>query len=101
MLFRSTDMNRFNDIPRGVLAHSTHVRGSGTFENCLEKPDVNVILATGIPREKCERINLGYMNPDDIDLSRYRDQEDQGILFVDNAGETLYRLGIDMGSPQT
>lgn len=96
-----TDMNRFNDIPRGVLAHSTHVRGSGTFENGLEKPDVNVILATGIPREKCERINLGYMNPDDIDLSRYIDKEDQGILFVDNAGETLYRLGIDMGSPQT
>jgi nickel-dependent lactate racemase len=96
-----TDMDRFNDIPRGVLAHSTHVRGSGTFENGLEKPDVNVILATGIPREKCERVNLGYMNPDDIDLSRYRDKEDQGILFVDNAGETLYRLGIDMGSPQT
>ena len=96
-----TDMDRFKDIPRGVLAHSTHVRGSGTFENGLEKPDVNVILATGIPREKCERINLGYMNPDDIDLSRYRDKEDQGILFVDNAGETLYRLGIDMGRPQT
>lgn len=96
-----TDMDRFKDIPRGVLAHSTHVRGSGTFENGLEKPDVNVILATGIPREKCERVNLGYMNPDDIDLSRYRDKEDQGILFVDNAGETLYRLGIDMGSPRT
>jgi nickel-dependent lactate racemase len=85
------DMDRFKDIPRGVLAHSTHVRGTGTFENGLEKPDVNVILATGIPREKCERINLGYMNPDDIDLSRYIDKEDQGILFVDNAGETLYR----------
>ena len=96
-----TDMNRFKDIPRGVLAHSTHVRGSGTFENGLEKPDVNVILATGIPRETCERINLGYMNPDDIDLSRYIEKEDQGILFVDNAGETLYRLGIDMSSSQT
>jgi nickel-dependent lactate racemase len=87
-----TDMGRFKDIPRGVLAHSTHVRGSGTFENGLEKPDVNVILATGIPRETCERINLGYMNPDDIDLSQYINKEDRGILFVDNAGETLYRL---------
>jgi nickel-dependent lactate racemase len=86
------DMDRFKDIPRGVLAHSTHVRGTGTFENGLEKPDVNVILATGISREKCERINLGYMNPDNIDLSQYIDKEDQGILFVDNAGETLYRL---------
>ena len=41
------------------------------------------------------------MNPDDIDLSRYIEKEDQGILFVDNAGETLYRLGIDMSSSQT
>ncbi|MGD9323503.1 MAG: lactate racemase domain-containing protein [Desulfobacterales bacterium] len=95
-----TDMDRFRDIPRGVLAHSTHVRGSGTFENGLEKPDVNVILATGIPKETCKRINLGYMNPDDIDLSRYIDKEDQGILFVDNAGETLYRLGIDTEGTQ-
>ena len=88
-----TDMDRFKGIPRGVLAHSTHVRGSGTFENGFENPDVNVILATGIPRETCKRINLGYMNPDDIDLSRYINKEDQGILFVNNAGETLYRLG--------
>ena len=56
-------MDKFKDIPRASLAHSTHVRGIGTFENGVEKPRVNVILATGIPKERCDKINLGYMDP--------------------------------------
>ncbi len=85
-------MDRFRDIPRGVLAHSTHVRGTGTYEEGVEKPHVNVVLATSIPRETCDRINLGYMDPAGIRLSDYADREDKGTLFVDHAGETLYRL---------
>ncbi|MCU0596849.1 MAG: hypothetical protein MUC98_15500, partial [Desulfobacterota bacterium] len=85
-------MNRFRDIPRGVLAHSTHVRGTGTYENGVERPHVNVVLATSIPRETCERINLGYMDPSGIRLPEYMDREEDGILFVDHAGEILYRL---------
>ena len=85
-------MERFGDIPRGVLAHSTHVRGTGTYEKGVEKPHVNVVLATSIPRETCDRINLGYMDPSGIRLSDYVDREDEGILFVDHAGEILYRL---------
>jgi nickel-dependent lactate racemase len=85
-------MDRFRDIPRGVLAHSTHVRGTGTYEKGVEKPDANVVLATSIPRETCDRINLGYMDPAGIRLSDYADREEEGILFVDHAGETLYRL---------
>ncbi|OHB63400.1 MAG: hypothetical protein A2Y76_13920, partial [Planctomycetes bacterium RBG_13_60_9] len=54
-------MHKFKDIGRSAMAHSTHVRGCGTYENGVEKPRVNVILATGIPKERCERINLGYM----------------------------------------
>jgi nickel-dependent lactate racemase len=87
-----TDMDRFKHIPRGVLAHSTHVRGTGTFENGLEKPDVNVILATSISREKCEQINLGYMNPDGIQIENFKGKEAEGILYVDPAGETLYQI---------
>ena len=34
----------------------------------VETPRIRVTLATGIPRERCERINLGYRDPDDIDL---------------------------------
>ena len=33
---------RYNRIPLGVLAHSTHLRGSGRMENGLGKPNVRV-----------------------------------------------------------
>ena len=85
-------MDRFRDVPRGVLAHLTHVRGTGPYEKGVERPHVNVVLATSIPRETCDRINLGYMDPSGIRLSDYVDREEEGILFVDHAGETLYRL---------
>ena len=85
-------MDRFKDIPRGVVAHSTHVKGTGTFENEIEQPDLSVILATSIPEEICKKINLGYMNPDDIKLEDYKHKEEEGILFVDRAGEILYKL---------
>jgi len=35
---------------------------------------------------------LGYMDPSGIRLSDYVDREEEGILFVDHAGEILYRL---------
>jgi nickel-dependent lactate racemase len=85
-------MKQFRDIPRGVIAHSTHVRGLGTFENGMERPRIEVILATSIPEELCHRVNLGYMPPEDIDIDSYRNREEEGILFVDDAGEMLYRL---------
>ena len=52
--------DRFLDVPRGVLAHSTHVRGTGTFEAGVEKPRIKVTLATAIPKETCLRVCLGY-----------------------------------------
>ena len=85
-------MDRFKGIPLGVLAHSTHVRGTGRFQEGVETPRIEVVLATSIPRAICEQINLGYMDPAKIDLSEYRNREDEGILFVDHAGEILYRL---------
>jgi nickel-dependent lactate racemase len=85
-------MDQFKGVPRGVLAHLTHVKGTGTWEGGLERPDVNVVLATSIPEEKCLRVNLGYMDPRTIQLSDYMNKEDQGVLFVDHAGEILHRL---------
>jgi len=78
--------------PRGVMAHSTHVKGIGTYIDGVEKPRVKVVLATGISRERCRKVNLGYMNPNQIDIANYENKEDKGILVVHNAGETLYRL---------
>jgi nickel-dependent lactate racemase len=85
-------MDQFPDIPRGVMAHSTHVKGIGTYIDGVEKPRVNVILATGISRQRCREVNLGYMNPNQIDIANYENKEDKGILVVHNAGEMLYRL---------
>jgi nickel-dependent lactate racemase len=85
-------MDKFRDIPGGIMAHSTHVKGGGIFENGLEQPRVKVILATGIPEEICDRINLGYRDPLTIDPAEWQDREDEGILYVPKAGEILYRL---------
>jgi len=85
-------MERFEDIPRGVLAHSSHVRGTGAFQNGIENPRMEVVLATSIPRSKCEQINLGYLDPAKINLSEYKGREADGILYVDHAGEILHRL---------
>jgi nickel-dependent lactate racemase len=85
-------MDKFADVPGGVMAHSTHVRGLGTYCNAVEKPRINVVLATGIPEERCRRINLGYLDPRAIRLAEWLNREDQGILVVDRAGEVLYRL---------
>jgi nickel-dependent lactate racemase len=85
-------MDRFKTIPAGVMAHATHVRGIGTYENGIEKPRIKVTLATQIPKKLCKKINLGYLNPDEINIEEWKNREDEGILYVPKAGEELYRL---------
>ena len=50
-------------------------------------------LATGIPRERCARINLGYQDPARVDPARWADESGAGALVVPHAGEMLYRVG--------
>jgi len=85
---------RFKDYPWGVLAHSTHLRGIGTYDLATgeERPRIQVTLATGIPRARCEHVNLGYLDPAKVDIDAWRGREDEGILVVPKAGEMLYRL---------
>lgn len=83
--------DRFKDIPGSILAHSTHVKGSGTFENGIETPRIHVTLATGIPEERCKRVNLGYLDYRKINPDEWRNLEQEGILLVPHAGEMLYR----------
>jgi nickel-dependent lactate racemase len=83
---------RFKHIPLGVLAHSTHLRGSGMMENGIEKPNVKVTLAGKISAEDCARLNLGYLDPSRINKDEWKDREHEGILFVARAGEVLYRV---------
>jgi nickel-dependent lactate racemase len=86
------DWDRFKHIPLGVLAHSTHLRGSGMMEGNLEKPNVSVILASKISEEDCARLNLGYLHPSKLNPEEWKDKEDQGVLYVPKAGEILYRV---------
>ncbi|MBD3385592.1 DUF2088 domain-containing protein [candidate division KSB1 bacterium] len=88
-------MTHFEDIPLGVMAHSTHVKGLGTFENGVEKPRIHVTLASGIPKEICREINLGYRDPNTIQPKKWQNREEEGILYVPRAGEMLYRLHSD------
>jgi nickel-dependent lactate racemase len=84
--------DKFKHYPWGVLAHSTHVYGAGTYENGVETPRARVTLATGIPPKECQQINLGYRDPNSIRLEDYANQEGEGILLVPKAGEMLYHL---------
>jgi hypothetical protein len=51
-----------------------------------------VTLATGIPEERCRRINLGYMDPAGVCLDEWKGREADGVILVPRAGEMLYRL---------
>jgi nickel-dependent lactate racemase len=86
--------NRFGHYPGGVLAHSTHVKGLGTFDAAtgVERPRIQVTLATGIPEERCRRINLGYLDPAGIRVEDWKGREADGVIVVPRAGEMLYRL---------
>lgn len=84
----------FKDVPGGILAHSTHVKGAGTFDprTGIETPRIRVTLATGISEERCRRINLGYRDWHEIRPKDWSNREDEGYLLVPHAGEMLYQL---------
>jgi hypothetical protein len=82
----------FEHIHWGVLAHSTHLRGAGTYDPATgeERLRVDVTLATGIPESVCRAVNLGYRDPATIDVADFA--ADPGTLVVPRAGEVLFRL---------
>jgi len=84
--------DKYNHIPLGVLAHSTHVRGNGRYADGIEYPRVDVTLATKLSPADCAQLALGYQDPAGIDIEEWKDREDEGILFVPKAGEMLYRV---------
>jgi nickel-dependent lactate racemase len=85
--------DRFKHVPGSILAHSTHVKGTGTYDAAtgIETPRISVTLATGIPEERCRRINLGYADYREIDPETWKGREHEGVLYVPHAGEMLYR----------
>jgi nickel-dependent lactate racemase len=83
--------DRFKDFHWGDLAHSTHLRGAGTWDEANGEHDrVTVTLATGIPEDVTRAINLDYLDPAEVDPAAWA--ADPGTLVVPDAGEDLYRL---------
>lgn len=82
---------KYKHIPLGVLAHSTHLRGGGRMDGDIEKPNLQVTLSSKISEEDCTRLNLSYLDPQKVNPTKWKNQESKGILFVQKAGEMLYR----------
>ncbi len=87
---------RFKDVPGSILAHSTHVKGMGSYDTAtgVETPRIQVTLATGIPEERCLRVNLGYRDYREINPQDWANRENEGVLLVPHAGEMLYRAQL-------
>ncbi|AKK12000.1 lactate racemase domain-containing protein [Corynebacterium uterequi] len=87
--------DKFKDHPWGEIAHSTHVRGLGSYdpETGVETLRCRITLASQVPPEVCEHYNLGYANPDELPWEEFA--ADPETLIVEHAGEILHRLASD------
>lgn len=83
--------DRFRHVPWADLAHSTHLRGAGTWDAVRgETSRVTVTLATDIPEAVVRRAGLDRLDPSEVDPAAWA--EDPDTLVVPDAGEVLYRL---------
>jgi len=83
--------DRFAHLHWGVLAHSTHLRGAGTWDpDTGERCRLTVTLATSIPEDVVRAANLNYLDPASVDLAAF--EADPDTFVVHQAGEDLYRL---------
>ena len=92
MPYFTEQWEKFKDFPGGLLAHSTHLRGQGTYSaEAGEQCRITVTLATGISEERTRAMNLNYRDPATIDIDAFP-KNDPDYLFVPHAGEMLFRL---------
>jgi nickel-dependent lactate racemase len=83
--------DRFSGQHWADIAHSTHLRGAGTWDEINGEQDrVTVTLATGIPEDLTRAINLDYLDPAQVDPAGWAAADN--TLVVADAGEDLYRL---------
>ncbi len=87
--------DRFKDFPWAVLAHASHVRGQATYRHGVETPRITLTLASQVSRERCERMGLRYRSLTTIDLDAWRSRTSDRVLFVEKAGERLFKLKRD------
>jgi len=79
------------EFSKNIAAHVINVKGLGSFDinSGKEEFDFKVTLATGISKEICELVGLGYRNPDSI---RREDFIGSGKLWIQNGGKYLYKI---------
>ena len=79
------------EFSENIAAHVINVRGPGSFNinSRKEEFDFKVTLATGISKEICELVGLGYRNPDSI---RQENFVEPGKLWIENGGKYLYKI---------
>ena len=61
--------------PAAIPIRPKSAAAAGT-PNASSNPASQGTLATGLPRELCEQINLGYRDPATIDVESFANQED-------------------------
>jgi len=79
------------EFSKNIAAHVINVRGSGSYNIATgeEEFDFKVTLATGISKDICESVGLGYRNPDSI---RKEGFVETGKLWIQNGGKYLYKI---------
>jgi nickel-dependent lactate racemase len=87
----SSQMEKFEGVSKTLMAHSSHLRGAGSFSKDKgEQCRITVTLSTGISKERTEAMNLKYLDPLEFKVSDYENNPE--VLINQNAGEMLYRL---------
>jgi nickel-dependent lactate racemase len=87
----SSQMEKFEGVSKTLMAHSSHLRGAGSFSPAKgEQCRITVTLSTGISKNRTESMNLKYLDPSSFLLADY--ESDSETLINLNAGEILYRL---------
>lgn len=87
----------FCHTPWKILAHSTHLKGDGTYDaSSGEHPRITVTLATAIPEATVRMHALNWLDPRDAALRRDLSDPDDDTLVVEDAGEILFRLTDDL-----
>ena len=83
--------DRFANHPWGELAHSTHLRGAGSWDQETgEHPRVHITLASQVSEARTRAVNLDWADPATINVAAC--EANPNWLVVPDAGEVLYRL---------
>lgn len=77
-----------------VLLHAARISGEGKITEYCEIPDINIGLATAIPREMCETINLHYFDQQVISGFLTSAERHTDVLVLRSPGITIHHVQL-------